>query len=235
MTPVERMVHRGGLTVRVLDDHPTRPADDPNNVNFWSLFETATWERGLETVLARFLTPTSTFVDVGAWVGPVSFIASGMCAQVLAVEPDPVARAFLVENLRLSGIQNVTVDPRAVTPDGSPARLGRKAAGALGDSMTSVLYGVDAFHAQGVALRDLVDGGTALVKMDVEGAEAEILGPSVDALRAHGVPLLLSLHAPLRPDPDRYQMIVRDALSGFAVQFVDGESWGDFATLVAIP
>src|SRR5438445_659097 len=52
-------------------------------------------------VYDRWLKPEHTFVDLGAWVGAHSLYAAGTAKTLVCVEPDPVARGILTDNLAL--------------------------------------------------------------------------------------------------------------------------------------
>ena len=71
--------------------------------------------------LARVLTPTSGFVDIGANVGIYTLIAAKRFAprgRILAVEPDPVTFGRLATNLALNGLAQVQARQLAVVVEG---------------------------------------------------------------------------------------------------------------------
>lgn len=142
--------------------------------DFWTWFESGTWEPDTFEVLTEFLHPGVTFLDVGAWIGPISLVASRMCDRVVAVEPDPVAHEELYANLALNQIHNVDVYEMAVGVTDF-VDLGRDAEGRFGDSMTSVLYTVDSFTVPAEPLEAFVPDNCGLIKVDIEGAERWVL------------------------------------------------------------
>lgn len=123
------------------------------------------------------------FVDVGAHVGMYTVAAAlalGEQGRVLALEPNPTALGQLEENLRLNGCTNVLAVRRAAaaaagrallhvpqTPDPSFSSLqaGRFAEGEPVSVETSTVD--DEVEAAGLE--------PVLVKIDVEGAELEVL------------------------------------------------------------
>lgn len=229
----DRTVIRNGRTYQVAD-----PAPD-DTWDFWAAFADGTWEPELDAVLADHLTPASTFLDIGAWVGPVTLMAADLCSRIVALEPDPVAFARLsavVDAYR--GPCRITADPDALADHDGTLRIGRKTNGWLGDSMTSVLYDVDAMEVPAVTLdtviarRAIRDVG--LVKMDIEGAEGTVLPAASATLHALGAPLLLSTHAMLVPDPGAYLAALEAALSDWDVTIVSGTP-SVLATLLAVP
>lgn len=235
----ERVVTRAGHTFTVVDDHPQWPDGHPNNVDFWGLYGTGVWEPALDDILRRYLTPRRTFVDVGAWIGPVTLLASRLAEHVFAVEPDPAAVVGFQANMRASSVRNVTLCRCAIGPGTSTVTIGQTPGGAWGDSMTSVNHlDGDILTVPAYSLRGLFEAyditHCGLIKLDVEGAEAEILAQARDFLAELRVPLLVSLHQPLRPDPDRYATILGSALEEFRVEFVDGD-WDTLATVLVTP
>jgi FkbM family methyltransferase len=135
--------------------------------------------RELELVLGHLR--GADFVDVGAHVGLYTVTAAhGTRGRVLAIEPNPLARAQLLENVSLNGLRNVTVVPKAVadapgrallhvpaTPDPSFSSLeaGRFAEG---DPVEVEVTTVD----DEVARAGL---HPTVVKIDVEGGELRVV------------------------------------------------------------
>jgi FkbM family methyltransferase len=118
-------------------------------------------------------------MDVGANIGYHTITLSravGPAGRVVAVEPDPENLRLLRENLRLNGCGNVTVVPCALGASAGDARLSicaenRGFQGLVDVAGTNVAIDV-AVRTAADLLGDLVP---ALVKIDVEGAEAEVL------------------------------------------------------------
>lgn len=195
-----RHVAKLGHVFEVVEHYDPARTGDPNNVDYWSLFERGVWEPETFEVLAEFLHGGVTFLDVGAWVGPITMVAAKLASHVVAIEPDPVALADLLTHVALNDLTNVRVHDVAVGPPGvTSLGLGRKEGGALGDSMTSWQYDLDVIHRPALALEALVPDGCGLIKVDIEGFECEALA-EFDL----PCPMWLSTHPSLMAEPDTY-------------------------------
>jgi FkbM family methyltransferase len=159
------------------------------------------WEPHTLDFVARHARPGGVCVDVGAWIGPISLLAARKGARVLALEPDPAARAAFEENLALNGLK-AELAPAALHVHGGGLTLYAGEKG-LGGSMTSSLddgrgltLHVPTITPEEVAAR--AGPGPAVLKVDIEGHEFA-LAAELAALRARlgdgrGAAMHLSLH-----------------------------------------
>ncbi len=187
MTP--RAVRMGGRLVRVADDQPT----------FWDRVEAGRWEPHTLAAIDRLVDPRTTFVDLGAWVGPTALYAAGAARRVIAVEADPAALDQLRRNLAVNPdlAERIEVVPRAVH-----AREGHVTLGARrkpGDSMSSTLLaGADrtweAATVTPIELAAMVGADEhVIVKIDIEGGEYDLL-PTLAPLLDRVDAVLISFH-----------------------------------------
>lgn len=176
---------------------------------FWGRVQAGEWEPDSFTVIDRFVAPGTTFVDLGAWIGPLTLYAAFAAGTVHAIEPDPVARAALQANVEMNPwlAERIQVHAVAIGDRTGLARLGNITSAEGGDSMSSLLYS-DAPTSWTVDCITLdrflaaVDGAPpSLIKIDTEGTEVELLDAASDWLAAVRPPLLLSVHARFWPDP----------------------------------
>ena len=147
--------------------------------------------RGLLDGIASMLRPGDVAVDCGANVGEVTAVLAATGATVHCFEPDPFAFGKLSK--RFGSAKNVTLHPAAVGLRSGQITLMRAANFAdnpRGGSVKSTVIaggrGIDEGDAAGIAvdmidfpafLRGLIDahGDIAFLKMDIEGAELDIL------------------------------------------------------------
>jgi FkbM family methyltransferase len=131
--------------------------------------------------LRRLLRPGDTFVDVGANVGYFSLIAAqlvGPAGQVHSFEPDDSARAMLERSIADNESHQVKCHPVALWSNDAALGLVEEADAAFNhveaveDSRRKQVRGVDFDgYAETVGMAKPI----RLLKIDVEGAEVEVL------------------------------------------------------------
>ena len=173
--------------------------------NFWGDYESGSWEPGTRARIEEFVSADSTYVDIGAWIGPTVLWAAPLCKRVVAVEPDPVARACLAANC--AHYRHIDIVGAAIGPETGRAQFTPHSSG-WGASMSRLVgAGVPISSTWSTDLAEEVDCYTlpdlfelyaiedvALLKMDIEGGEAEILEEVCPFLAERGIPFLCSLH-----------------------------------------
>ncbi len=166
-------------------------------------FATGVAERPLQGALARELRPGATFFDIGANVGYVTLIAArlvGPSGRVVAFEPVPENVAAIRENLALNGIDWVEVHETAVARERGQAALIVSDVSAFSrlasvnvptgarETIDVQVLSVDEFMAApGAPVPDVI-------KIDVEGAELEVLEGMRETIAAHWPVILCEVH-----------------------------------------
>ncbi|MDP3860356.1 MAG: FkbM family methyltransferase [Phaeovulum sp.] len=177
----------------------------------------------------RTIGPGDIVFDLGANVGEVTRQLAKTGATVHAYEPDPVTFVHLETNLR--GLPNVVLHPQAVGAERGKVKLMRSK-GFLSDfgrlSLASTIVfdtaRVDpalAVEVEMVSFRDVLaqaDGRVALVKMDIEGAELQILDMLSGApdLLARFDTMFVETHQYLRPSDTRHVLRLREWAASLA-------------------
>jgi FkbM family methyltransferase len=155
------------------------------------------WATGYMQGICTLLRPGDLAVDLGANRGDVTALLAATGADVVAFEPDPVTFDRL--KARFDGVVNVTLIHAAAGIGSGTVRLMRAenfADNPEGASVKSTILDggrrIDADNAVEVALVDFpgwvreqvaARGSIAFVKMDIEGAELDIL----EAMDAQGL------------------------------------------------
>jgi FkbM family methyltransferase len=188
---------------------------DPEHWRFWEKASTGRWEPQTYNILSKFLTSSSVYCDVGAWIGPTVLYAARQCRKVICFEPDFVAYRYLLWNLELNRLTNVT--PFNVAISESPGMV--QMAGpseTLGDSCTSLLGAEDranAFEVLGLSWdrwMDLVRPEPIdFMKIDIEGFEFDLLPRIADFLADRKPIVFLSTHGQMVDEAQQEESMQR--------------------------
>ena len=140
----------------------------------------------------RLAFPGSVCFDVGAHVGMYSLLFSRSAARVFAFEPYPRNLSWLVRMLARNRAGNVQIVPWALSGETGPMRFSageHNSEGRLDPAGDLAVFGItcDLFCAFQGTRPDLI-------KIDVEGAEAQVLRGASETLRSAKPALLLSTH-----------------------------------------
>jgi FkbM family methyltransferase len=164
------------------------------------------WEPECYNIIDKYLQADSVFVDIGAWIGPLSLYAAHKCRQVLSIEVDPVALACLKRSIELLHLSNVNIIEKALysTDDGVVFGKNRYLANAsLGDSTSQILSEVsDSFQTvASISVQSLIKhllevGKISLIKIDIVGGEEHVLREMCKFCSSFSIPLYVSFHLP---------------------------------------
>jgi FkbM family methyltransferase len=189
----------------------------PVQHDFWRwLARTPSWEEATLRIMRHYLRDVrpragAVLVDFGAWIGPTVLFGALFADEVLALEPDPLAFEAAVANVALNPelARRVWLFNECIAPQaGNVSMVGRgesssRIAGLVGapetDDATPI---VPTFVARCRTLPDFLAAARvgaeriALIKMDVEGAEAALLPALAPWLAGlpRRPPIWLSLH-----------------------------------------
>jgi len=175
-------------------------------------------------------------VDVGAHVGYYTLIAAnlvGSTGKVFAFEPDPTNNRLLIENIKLNGYTNVEVTNFALASKPGVSTLYRTSL----DNGRHSLYRHDlpvsgTVEIETITLDAFLESRgwpqVRLVKMDVEGAELEVLSGMEQLLnRSKELDLIIEFNPYLLKNAgaDNTDLIESLVPLGFKVSYID-ESHG---------
>ena len=176
-------------------------------VNLDPRYETSYAEGWYETVIQRILSQYlrlgSVFYDVGAHIGVVSMYAAqlvGVNGRVFAFEAAPENASRLQEHLSRNNLPQIQMIGCAIWSSRGRVRFERAPAqssrngGAVATQSTTETN--DIIEIDAVALDDFIQGNPlpTVIKIDVEGAEADVLRGSEEVFRRAKPILICEVH-----------------------------------------
>jgi len=166
----------------------------------------------IHRLLDRLVHSGTTVVDVGANIGYNTVHAArltGPRGRVVAIEPTPDNLEVLRRNVGASGLTNIVVEPVAVgRATGTRDLFVRGERSAVNSLFPASCYAhvTDVIPVTVVPLDELVHGSVDVVKIDVEGAELDVLEGMPRILQAKKTALIVEWHPLLQQlagyDPD---------------------------------
>ncbi len=166
---------------------------DPRRTIGHSIRTTGLYDLAVSEALARLVSPGDTVVDAGANIGYMSVLAArlaGAGGEVLSFEPHPGLFGILQRNARGNGgraVAPITCHPCALGERSGTARLQLPPDFESNDGVASVVETAAAdatgFDITLATLDEMLPHHAGVLKLDVEGYEAQVLQGAAQALR----------------------------------------------------
>lgn len=169
------------------------------------------YERAKHRAIEALLRPAGTFIDVGVNKGDFALLAArivGDAGRVLAFEPEPDNCHWIERSIALNGYRNIQLHQLALSDRNGEAEL---YIGAQSGWHSLVVHSSGADRqAVRVVTRTLDDflaeqgweGSVDMMKIDVEGAEMEVLRGAAKVLESNPtIVLLVDIHPQQGVDP----------------------------------
>ena len=174
---------------------------DPRDLVTQSILSSGIWEPE-STRIVEALPEGGVFIDVGAHVGYYSLTASkrvGRSGRVISVEPNPPTVDRLKRNISLNNASNVSVQQVACTDTEKMLHFfqaGFENTGSSSESNKNA-HSSREIEVRGVPLdtivKDLDLKRVDLVKIDVEGAELQVLTGMKQSMAKYGPKIIIEL------------------------------------------
>jgi len=140
------------------------------------------------------------FFDIGAWIGPITLLASTRFEKVIAFEPSKEAAKALRKNIKLNGIKNVTVVNKAMHNYLGEADFGYNGNLGFESSRSSLNFrSEESYKVKTITLKEAIKryGKPDFIKIDIEGGEEYVIDSIIEQVPKC---LSLSLHPKLIND-----------------------------------
>lgn len=172
---------------------------------FWRDHFLKGWEQSTFDFILPRLDKNKVFIDIGAWIGPISLVASHFSRKCICFEPDEVAYKEFRDNIKLNGINNIILENKAISIH-SNIKLG---AYQLGKSDTRDSCLENSFEVNCLNPSEIFDkfiikqNEVSVIKIDIEGHE-QVLLKNHSLLWDLNVPMQISLHPGYKINTEQY-------------------------------
>lgn len=193
------------------------------NEGFWSVHYSG-WENSTFDYLLPLLDINKTFIDIGAWIGPISLIAQKYSKQCICFEPDPVAFEEFSKNIELNEIKNIILENKAVSIHDTIS-IGCET---LGQSGTRDSCDINKVTCTCISISQILEKynlkeeDISVIKIDIEGHESELLQDYM--FMKLNVPMHISLHPVWKTDKLKF---FRDINPFFIYKNIDMSKYPD--------
>ena len=173
------------------------------------------WEPHLVDVLRRLLVPRSVFVDIGANVGAIALAVAELARtrriSVVCLEPNARLARRLRSNLLINQLEDVRVIEKAAASENGTITLYQVAGDAPNQGLSTTRDGissedrepttVEAVTIDSLLLEPDLATGPLVLKIDVEGAEYEVLAGARETLANRRPAVVFEFVGGLHQDP----------------------------------
>ncbi len=179
---------QGDIILETLHDISLKINPSVDNGVELCLFETGSYEHGILDFIKTHYRPEGSFVDVGANIGLMSlFVARHFPKAVVhAFEAHPETAAILNENMRLNDLERIRLHQFALgSEEGEAEIFDNWQVNRGGASLVVKEKGAKGHLVQVKRLDDFEVGSPAMIKIDVEGVELDVLKGAAETIRRH--------------------------------------------------
>ena len=139
------------------------------------------WEQNTFRIFKKFLNKDSSYIDIGAWIGPTVLFAVHFAKKVYAVEPDPIAYRELLNNIEANNNlkDRIVVFYGCIGNSNGKVKIGNPYE--VGSSSSSLLFSKSSasWEAESMTIDTFVKkyniDDCGFIKMDIEGGEFYVL------------------------------------------------------------
>jgi FkbM family methyltransferase len=216
------LVTKRGVTINVVETQL--------NKNFWT-DHYRYWEESTFHFLQKYWNKDKTFVDIGAWIGPISLVASEYSKECICFEPDTFAYDEFKQNIELNKITNIHLEKKAVSIHPT-IEIGCEMLGQSGtrDSCKQNVITCECISISEILSKySLNKENISVIKIDVEGHETDLLQDRT--LWDLNLPMHISFHPGWKENRKAFYESVNPFLIHKGVDVSNIENYGNFFDL----
>lgn len=179
---------------------------------FWNMYMNGIWEPGTLKIFDKFIDMNHSYIDIGSYIGPTVLYGCQLAKHCFAIEPDPIAFQELKNNIELNDHlkSHITLSRYCISNSIGTAKLfpptERLEYGGAGVSSLIDLEGYKNFwEVQTTTVQQFIRSFSItdcnFIKIDIEGAEFDMIPSMSDYLKNQKPVVLIELHLALVKDP----------------------------------
>ncbi len=169
------------------------------------------WEPETYNTYKYFLDPSTTYVDIGAWVGLTIFMAANIGVKdIYAVEANPLSYDLVTENCKLNKItETVKLDNICITDkDNITVGFGGRNDEKNTSSASNIRGNCWQIPSKKLITYlnnyNLLSSENLFIKIDIEGAEELLLDDIKELVAKDNITIYLSLHPPFMNNKEEF-------------------------------
>lgn len=174
-------------------------------ISFWNDVNNNIWEPSSFNLMDRYLNEDSVVIDIGSWIGPISLYASTIAKKVYSVEPDNTAYREFTKNIEANPelSKKITTHKMCINNVNKKVLLWNN--DCWGNSGSRIVEkdkntSTTSEEVESITLYDFLLNNKIekfdYLKVDIEGAEANVIPDISNLLTSYKPVLLLSIHSP---------------------------------------
>jgi len=147
---------------------------------FWKIYADHSWEPETFNIFDRYIHRGSTYLDIGAWIGPTVLYGAQKAKKVVALEPDKQAFGYLEENVSLNKniCGKITLLNAALTVKPGSTTLYTADANSSSSVINANNYS-ESYPVMGIPIQELYEKydllNTGFIKIDIESYEYQLM------------------------------------------------------------
>ncbi len=211
--------HPKKMSIYKNDKHFTVDSTKLRSYKFWKGYVNGDWEPGTFKIFDRFLNKNCSYIDIGSYIGPTVLYASQLAKHCYAIEPDPIAFQELKNNIELNDHLKsyITLSKYCISDSVGTTKLfapGRRledgggsgstllpcAAGGFVNGHPLNFWDVETTTVQQF-IQSLSITDCNFIKIDIEGAEFDVIPSMSDYLKNEKPTLFIEIHLTRVKDP----------------------------------
>ena len=224
--------HPKKMSISKHGKHFTVDSTKIRSYKFWKGYVHGGWEDGTFKIFDKFLDKNHSYIDIGSYIGPTVLYGSQLAKHCFAIEPDPIAFQELKNNIELNDHlkSHITLSKYCITDSVGVSKLFTTGKLEDGGGSGSTLFPdlddglvnegqMNFWEVQTITIQQFIQSLSItdcnFIKIDIEGAEFNLIPSMSDYLKNQKPTLLIEIHLTFVKDPMKKLEIMFQTLDAY--------------------